>query len=189
MVDVYIICSDEDSENKETLKELLRSDGYDIYQESEVLAGQNKQDDTYKKTLNAIGEARCVLVLWADISAKEDWIRVQSNQAYESKKLIPLHYNKDLCLPSELSNQIEIKFYDWDGDKNHVEYKRLINAIDCHLPKPKPKPKPEPEPEEKIIAIAIVKAIKSMEKEEEKIHIIISLSILFFVAIIVYPLL
>lgn len=86
MSDVFISYARADRPRAEALVDVLRVQGWSVWWDREIIAG-----DLYDDVIDgALQEARCVIVLWSDNSVGSRWVRAEAAEGFESGKLVPI---------------------------------------------------------------------------------------------------
>ena len=83
---VFVSYAHEDGDLRDTLCELLAAQGYDVWSDTRIAAGQ----DFHDRIGDALTAAIAVLVLWSDHSIASQWVRWEAEQALKRKKLLPV---------------------------------------------------------------------------------------------------
>ena len=85
MGDIFISYAREDQERIEPVVKALQSRNWSVWWDSRLLAGETF-DEVIERELNA---ARCVVVLWTEISVRKRWVRTEANEGLGRDILVP----------------------------------------------------------------------------------------------------
>ena len=102
----------------EGLASYLTSHGLQVWWDNELYAG----DDFHDLILREISNAKAVVVIWSDASARSRWVRGEANLAAEQNKLIPSH------LPGFDLQRVPIHLRELHSEPI-AERSKLLNAI------------------------------------------------------------
>ena len=86
MADVFISYAREDRERTGRLVDALASEGLDVWWDNRIAAGERFEDEIDA----AIARAKCMLVLWSELSVVSDWVRAEASEGLSANKLIPV---------------------------------------------------------------------------------------------------
>src|SRR5262249_14891855 len=84
--DVFISYKREDQATARKLADALESEGWTVWWDPRLRAGE-RFDDAIERELQ---DAKCVIVLWSNLSVKSEYVKTEATEAYEKNKLIPL---------------------------------------------------------------------------------------------------
>src|SRR5262245_25100581 len=99
MADIFISYSKPDRDKVVMLAAYLKSEGWTVWWDSSLAAGDAYRDEIMKQ----LAAARAVIVLWTQTSTKSDFVRAEAGRAKADGRLIPVkahdvNYN-DIPLP------------------------------------------------------------------------------------------
>lgn len=83
---VFISYARPDRERVEALTARLKSQGYQVWWDDEIVPGEFFDE----RISDAIDEAHAVVVLWSKNSYKSRWVRWEATQGLKSGKLVPV---------------------------------------------------------------------------------------------------
>ncbi len=87
MADVFISYSKVDRSIAEALANDLKEDGYDVWWDFELYAG----DDFHHVIRRELAEAKAVIVIWSESAVTSQWVRGEAQEAFDQGKLIATH--------------------------------------------------------------------------------------------------
>jgi flagellar biosynthesis protein FlhG len=130
MADIFVSYKSEDREHAECIAALLEENGYSVWWDHELLAGQ-RWGKVIKAELDA---ASCVVVLWTsnsidpDQTYASDWVEREAEEAYRRGVLIPALFNAE-AVPW-IHKSIEwAPLFEWDGTDSHPSFADLLASI------------------------------------------------------------
>jgi hypothetical protein len=124
MSDIFISYKREEQLQARRLAEALRQEGWSVWWDPNLRAGQHF-DDVIEKALK---EAKCVIVMWSGQSVQSQYVRDEARYAMENKKLIPVRI-ENVNLPFRFSGLQTLSLQDWDGSREFTEFRRLVDDI------------------------------------------------------------
>ncbi|MEQ1718440.1 MAG: toll/interleukin-1 receptor domain-containing protein [Hyphomicrobium sp.] len=86
MTDIFISYSRADREAAAKIAELLKSQGYTVWWDYELIGGERFRD----QILTYLHQAKLVLVLWSADSVRSDWVIDEAQEAKDQRKLLPV---------------------------------------------------------------------------------------------------
>jgi TIR domain len=86
MADIFISYSKADRELALKLSAYLESEGWSVWWDKSLGAGDAYRDEIMKQ----LASARAVIVIWTENSIKSDWVRAEAGKAKADGKLIPV---------------------------------------------------------------------------------------------------
>ena len=133
--DIFISYAREDEERIGRLVEALEKQGWSVFWDRQLLAGES-----FSKLLEReIGRARCVLVLWSSSALNSDWV---AEEAAEGKgRLVPARLDR-VKPPLGYRRLHTADLSDWDGASDAPGLGRLIDSIRNVLEAPSDRPRP-----------------------------------------------
>lgn len=134
MADIFISYSSEDRERVIPVVKALEAHGWSVWWDRIIPPGK-----TFSRVIEeALGAARCLIVLWTDTSIKSDWV---SNEAAEGARrgiLIPALLD-EVEIPFEFKRIQAANLIDWRGQADHAGFQQLKKALTDLLGPPNPK--------------------------------------------------
>jgi hypothetical protein len=125
VTDLFVSYKREDRAKVEPLVRLLREEGYVVWWDPEITAGE-RFDDVIGNQLEA---ASCVIVGWSKLSIGSRWVRDEADFALKRKKLVPL--SLDGAEPPLGFRSIQTAdLSDWAGAKDDARIKNLLAGVD-----------------------------------------------------------
>src|ERR1700730_2728776 len=99
MADIFISYSKSDRELALKLSAFLESEGWSVWWDKSLGAGDAYRDEIMKQ----LAFARAVITIWTENSVKSDWVRAEAGRAKAEGKLIPVKVSRltyhDIPLP------------------------------------------------------------------------------------------
>lgn len=125
MNEIFISYASEDRAQAQKLATALRVQGWDVWWDREIPLGK-AFDEVIEK---AIGQAKCVLVLWSSTSVGSEWVRNEASEGKRRGILVPVFIEPiDAPLAFRLLNGADLS--EWSGDAGDGEFVRLVGRID-----------------------------------------------------------
>jgi hypothetical protein len=128
MVDIFLSYAVKDREVAYRIAELLESSGWTVWWDQRIPAGAR-----WRSAINdALGNMRCMVVLWSRNSITSQWVTEEAEQARLAGKLVPVLIDpvrppigfRELQY-SDLSN--------WDGSPDAPAFRQLVLDIEALL--------------------------------------------------------
>jgi hypothetical protein len=124
MADVFLSYASEDRERARTVANAFEAEGWDVWWDRSLDAGQSFGDEITK----AIASASCVVVLWSAASVRSRWVKDEASAGSKRGALVPA--SLDGTDPPLGYGQIHTAQLDgWDGDTGHPEYQLLRDGV------------------------------------------------------------
>jgi hypothetical protein len=82
MADIFISYPKADQELALKLSAFLESEGWSVWWDKSLGAGDSYRDEIMKQ----LASARAVIVIWTENRIKSDWVRTERHRIYEPKK-------------------------------------------------------------------------------------------------------
>jgi len=76
----------------------------------------------------ALNEAKCVVVLWSELSVKSEYVRDEATFALGRYNLIPVTI-ENVKLPFRFKGVQTLSLLGWDGSKDFSEFRKLVDSI------------------------------------------------------------
>lgn len=124
MSDIFFSYAREDRSRAELLVRALQSEGWSVWWDKTIPAGQTF-DEVIERNLNA---ARCVVVLWSITSVAKEWVRTEAQEGEERHILVPVLIDK-VKIPLAFRLKQAADLVGWQGDKKAPEYSQLVTDI------------------------------------------------------------
>lgn len=124
MAEIFISYASENRERARGLAQVLGARGWSVWWDREIPLGKSF-DDVIEK---ALGEAKCVIVLWSAVSIASEWVRNEASEAKRRGILIPVFIEAvDAPLAFRLLNGADLR--DWHADATDAEFDRLVERV------------------------------------------------------------
>src|SRR5262245_24696880 len=128
MSDIFISDKREDQRIARKLADALESEGWTVWWDPKLRAGE-RFNDVIEKALN---EAKCVIVLWSKRSVESLYVKDEATHALKRKKLVPVTI-EEVELPFRFEELHTPSLFGWDGSKDFSEFRRLVDDISTIL--------------------------------------------------------
>jgi len=133
MPEIFLSYSREDHKTALRYAEALRSEGFDVWWDQTLNAGEAYDEVTEK----ALEGARAVVVLWSKASVASRWVRAEATTADRLGTLVPVMIGS--CkrpIMFELRQSAELT--DWNGDTRDPRWRMLADGLRRMAGKPVP---------------------------------------------------
>src|SRR4029453_16724979 len=131
MADIFISYASEDRNKAEELAETLSTQGWAVWWDRKIPLGKS-YDEIIEK---ALGESKCVIVLWSAVSVVSEWVRNEASEAKRRGILVPVFIERvDAPLAFRLLNGADL--HDWQAGTPHSEFDQLVERVEELLGKP-----------------------------------------------------
>jgi hypothetical protein len=135
---IFLSYASEDRECAEKFAQIFVAQGWDVWWDRELLAGELFDSEI---ALQLAG-ADCVVVLWSSISVHKRWVRDEADDGASRGILVPVRID-DVKIPLGFRRFQTEMLADWDGHPEHPALSKLLTAIARRLDKgPAPKSMP-----------------------------------------------
>ncbi len=152
MSDIFVSYARPDRERARLVAAALERRGWSVWWDHEIPPGRNF-DDVIEE---ALGEARCVVVLWSQASTASDWVRNEASEAMQRQVLIPALIDAEVKIPLGFRRLQAADLSRWQGESS-VEFEQFCDAVARNvgppvgggggsIPPPAPAPAPRPPP-------------------------------------------
>ena len=124
MADIFISYASENRERARGLAQALGARGWSVWWDREIPLGKSF-DEVIEK---ALGEAKCVIVLWSAVSIASEWVRNEASEAKRRGILIPAFIERvDAPLAFRLLNGADLRA--WHAGATDAEFDRLVDRV------------------------------------------------------------
>jgi TIR domain/Elongation factor Tu domain 2 len=128
MTDIFISYKREEHAIARRLADALEDEGWTVWWDPKLRAGEYF-DDVIEKALN---EAKCVIVLWSNLSMSSEYVKAEAAQALEQKKLIPVMI-ESVTLPFRFKRIHARTLSGWNGSRDATQFRDLLVDISAVL--------------------------------------------------------
>lgn len=128
MSDIFISYKREDQGIASKLANALESEGWTVWWDPKLRAGEHF-DDVIEKALTS---AKCVVVLWSEGSVKSQYVRDEATYALEHKKLVPVAI-QTVDVPFRFRGVHTPRLFSWDGSRDSSDFRRFAADISSIL--------------------------------------------------------
>jgi hypothetical protein len=128
MSDIFISYKREEQATARKLANALESEGWTVWWDPKLRAGEHF-DDVIEKALN---EAKCVIVMWSNLSVNSEYIKAEATEALEQKKLVPVKI-ENVSLPFRFKRVQTPSLLDWDGSRDSPDFRKFVDDISAKL--------------------------------------------------------
>ena len=139
MADVFVSYARADRSRVEPLVHALESQGYSVWWDPEIAAGQ-EFDELIAQELQSAG---CVLAVWTETSVASRWVRGEARDAADRGLLVPVRFGR-VQLPIDVRAIHTTDLDDWNEDRDCAAFRTVAKSIDALLNKPAATAKPQP---------------------------------------------
>jgi formylglycine-generating enzyme required for sulfatase activity len=124
MSDIFISYKREDQPIARKLADALEGEGWRVWWDPKLRAGEHF-DDVIEKALN---EAKCVIVLWSNLSICSEYVKAEAREALEQNKLVPVKI-ENVKLPFRFKGVHTLSLLGWDGSQDFPQFRRLVEDV------------------------------------------------------------
>ncbi len=124
MSDIFISYKREEQAIAKELANALEEEGWSVWWDPNLRAGEHF-DDVIEKALN---EAKCVVVIWSNLSVNSEYVKAEATEALEQRKLLPVKI-ENVSLPFRFKRVHTLSLLGWDGSKDFSEFRKLVQDI------------------------------------------------------------
>lgn len=128
MSDIFISYAREDRAKAKTLAELFQQQDWSVWWDRRIPPGRSF-DQVIEE---ALGAAKCVVVLWSKHSASSDWVKGEAAEGLRRKILVPVRIDS-ANVPLEFRRLQTVDLSDWRRDAGHPELGGLLEAVAAHI--------------------------------------------------------
>jgi hypothetical protein len=124
MADIFLSYAREDRERARALANAFAAEGFSVFWERLVAAGQ-----AWSKVIGeALSDASAVVVLWSVNSVRSDWVAAEADEGRREEKLIPVLLD-DRRPPLGFLDLYAADLRHWDGSTDDPEFRSLLRAV------------------------------------------------------------
>ena len=128
MTDIFVSYNREDIDEARRIAEALIADGFVVWWDQSLRAGQAYDEVTEA----ALRGAKAVIVLWSPRSVVSRWVRAEATLADRAKTMLPITIEPcERPIMFELTQTTDL--IGWDGDRRAPEWQRLVQDIRVFL--------------------------------------------------------
>lgn len=150
MADIFISYAREDKERVRPIVEELEKLGWSVFWDRKIPPGQRWESILGK----ALGESRCVLVVWSEVSITSDWVKDEATDAKKRGIFVPVVFDA-VEQPMGFRQIQAADLSEWKNNSSHQAFQELIGATESIIsfsaqpfitlpPTPVPDPAPAP---------------------------------------------
>jgi TPR repeat protein len=125
MADIFISYAREDEATAQRLRDVLASQGWDVWRDKEGIATGSSWGTSIE---TALRDAKCVVVLWSPHALSSHFVRDEAEIGRNANKLVPVQIG-DVELPIGFRGIQTANLMYWQGELDHPEYRKLVAAI------------------------------------------------------------
>jgi TIR domain len=131
MVDIFLSYADEDRERAYRIAGLLEGNGWSVWWDRRIPAGTR-----WRAAIDeALGQMRCMVVLWSRHSVASQWVNEEAEQARAAGKLVPVLI--DAVRPPIGFRELQVaNLAGWDGAPHAPAFRQLVLDLEAILGKP-----------------------------------------------------
>jgi hypothetical protein len=128
MSDIFISYAREDRDKAQALAELFQQQDWSVWWDRNIPPGRSF-DEVIEE---ALGVAKCVVVLWSKNSASSDWVKGETGEALRRKILVPVRVDSK-NVPLEFRRLQTVDLSDWKGGAGHPELRGFLEAVAANI--------------------------------------------------------
>jgi hypothetical protein len=128
MSDIFISYAREDRDKAKTFAELFQQQDWSVWWDRSIPPGRSF-DEVIEE---ALGSAKCVVVLWSKNSASSDWVKSEAAEGLQRKILVPVRIGS-ANVPLEFRRLQTVDLSDWKGDAGHPELGGFLEAVAANI--------------------------------------------------------
>lgn len=126
MSDVFISYNAEDRRRTQPLVQALLSDGYSVWWDQHISAG-----DEWRQTIERqLDSAKCVIVAWSkhSVGPQGQFVRDEASRAQQRNVYVPVTID-DVRIPLGFGESHATSLRGWRGDRSDPRYKAVLSAV------------------------------------------------------------
>ena len=132
MADIFISYAHEDRRRVQALAEALSAHGLSVRRDRQIQAGE-----TFDEVITeALGAARCVVVVWSRESITSNWVREEAEEGRRRGILIPVLIDA-VRPPLGFSRIQTVELWDWTGEVTSDAFQQLLRDTTAILGPPR----------------------------------------------------
>ena len=139
MADVFISYKSERRAAAEHLADILEDHGYSVWFDYALATGASFSEQIARE----LEDAKCVVVLWCNLSVDSIWVKREASYALDRGKLCPA-FIESVELPFPYHHEQTINLRNWDGAPRPGQPANLLKEIERHTGI-------KPEPDKKVL--------------------------------------
>ena len=124
MTDIFISYASEDRDRAGRIASMLESCGWSVWWDRKIVVGQ-AFDKTIEDELEA---AKCVIVLWSQVSIDSEWVKNEAAVAADRGVLVPALIDR-VKLPIEFRRRQCAELVAWDGNTSQEGFQALCKGV------------------------------------------------------------
>ena len=128
MSDIFISYAREDRDKAKTLAALFQQQDWSVWWDRSIPPGRSF-DEVIEE---ALGAAKCVVVLWSKNSASSDWVKGEAAEGLRRKILVPVRIDS-ANVPLEFRRLQTVDLSDWKGGAGHPELGGFLQAVAANI--------------------------------------------------------
>jgi ankyrin repeat protein len=106
------------------LVQVFEQQGWSVWWDRQILPGK-----TFDEVIEeALGKARCVVVLWSETSVRSEWVKTEAAEAAQRDILVPILLDP-VKIPLEFRRIQAARLIGWKGEQTHPEFLQLLQAV------------------------------------------------------------
>src|SRR5262245_4320192 len=124
MADIFLSYASADHERIRPLVSVLERQGWSVWWDRKIPPGK-----TWHQVIQrAIDEAKCVVVVWSQVSVQSDWVITEAEEGKDRQSLIPVLID-NVKAPLAFRRIQAARLVDWQGESSHSELMMLFESI------------------------------------------------------------
>jgi formylglycine-generating enzyme required for sulfatase activity len=124
LADIFLSYAREDIDKIKLLASALKQQGWSVFWDSALLAGQDFHDEIEQE----IEKAGCMIVAWSSASRKSAWVKGEAIMGEKRKILVPIKFDS-VDPPINFISLHTENFTAWNGDTNCEAFNKLQRAV------------------------------------------------------------
>ena len=129
MADIFISYKREDIGWAKALSRLFESQGWSVWWDRQLAAGESFDEVIEKEIVNA----KCVIVLWSSTSVKSRWVISEAGEGLERNILVPVII-EEVKPPLAFRRIHAARLVGWNGESQSDAYEQLVRDIKRIIP-------------------------------------------------------